>query len=329
MKIWVVVLLFIVVACSSDHTPKDLPEVKQSYILFHQELFETPIDSVPLKIPYWIEHYSPFFELFCSHVIKIGYPEEQRFTTLLQSFIADFRMQRVYNDIKQQYPYTDEINQELNQAFRYFAYYFPQWPVPNVYYYHGGFNQSIIATDSILGIGLDKYLGTNYEFYTKLALPQYMKQKMTRDFIAIDALRYYLSGFFAFPFEQDNVLSRMIYEGEIQYILKQLFPEKHDTILFGFTETQLIWCEKSERSMWRFLIDKKKLFSTDLLEIKRYTNDGPFTTTFPRESPARAAVWIGYRMVSRFMEKNPNVSLNDLIKITDYQKIVQLSEYDP
>ncbi len=329
MKIWIVVLLIIAVACSTDHIPKNLPAVNTSYISFHDELFETPIDSIPLKIPYWIEHYSPFFELFCSHVIKIGYPEEKRFSTLLQSFIADFRMQAVYNDIKQQYPNTQQINKELNQAFQYFAYYFPQWPIPDIYYYHGGFNQSIIATDSILGIGLDKYLGTHYIYYTKLALPQYMKQKMRPEYIAVDALRFYLSGLFSFPFEQDNVLSRMIYEGEIQYILKQLFPEKHDTILFGFSEKQLIWCEKSERSMWRFLIDKKKLFSTDLLEIKRYTQDGPFTTTFPRESPARAAVWLGYKIVQQYMKNSPNVSLKELIHITDYQKIIQVSAYDP
>lgn len=238
-------------------------------------------------------------------------------------------MQDVYNDIKQQHPNTDQINKELNQAFRYFAYYFPQWPVPNIYYYHGGFNQSIIASDSILGIGLDKYLGTNYKYYTKLALSQYMRQKMRSEYIAVDALRFYISGLFSFPFEQDNVLSRMIYEGQIQYILKQLFPEKHDTILFGFTEKQLIWCEKSERSMWRFLIDKKKLFSTDLLEIKRYTSDGPFTTTFPRESPARAAVWIGYKIVQQYMNNSPNTTLNQLIQINDYQKIIQISAYDP
>ncbi|MCX7862657.1 MAG: hypothetical protein N2449_06655 [Bacteroidales bacterium] len=329
MKYLCFVILLIVFSCNTEHTPKNLPNINQTFYSFHTDLFTTPLDSINSKIPWWIQHHSPFFELFCSHVIKIGFPEEKRFPVLLQSFVADFRMQKVFHDITQQYPNLEPYNKEINEAFRFLSYYFPHWTIPKVYYYHGGFNQSIIATDSILGIGLDKYLGTHYEYYSKLALPMYMRQKMTSDYIAIDALRFYISGLFPFPFEQDHVLSRMIYEGEIQYILKKIFPDKHDTLLFGFSETQLIWCEKSERSMWRFLIDKKKLFSSDLLEIKRYINDGPFTTTFPRESPARAAVWIGYRIVSQFMDKHPEISLNQLTQITDFQYIVQNSAYDP
>jgi len=81
--------------------------------------------------------------------------------------------------------------------------------------------------------------------------------------------------------------------------------------------------------MWKYLIDKKKLFNTELLEIRRYTQDAPFTTTFPRESPGRAAVWIGYKIVQRFMENNPQITINELLQIKDYQYIFQKSEYDP
>ncbi len=329
MKKFGFLLVILAVAACTNDKPKDLPGIKLTFIPFYQELFQTHPDSIPYKVPYFIEKHSPFFELFCSHVIKIGYPEEQRLNLLLQQFVSDFRMQTVFNDINKEFADLSLINKQLTNAFRYMKYYFPELLIPRVYYYHGGFNHSIIATDSIIGIGLDKYLGTTYPYYAKLGIPLYQRQKMRKEYIPVDAVRYYLTGFFSFPFEQENVLSHMIYEGEIQYLLKKFFPDTDDTLLFGFTYNQLVWCEKSERSMWQYLIDKKKLFNSDLLEIKRYTQDAPFTTTFPRESPGRAAVWLGYRIVSQFMKKNPQLTPADLIKITDYLHIVQQSEYDP
>lgn len=325
LLIFIVILAF---SCSVNE-PKNLPEIELNTYPFYKNLFETPVDSIPSQIPQLIDKYSPFFELFSSHVIKIGYPEEKRFSVLLQQFVSDYHMLNVYNEIKKQYSTTEAIDNELKKAFQHFAYYFPQWPIPKIYYYHGGFNQSIIATDSVLGIGLDKYLGKNYSYYIKLGLPAYQRNKMTAEYISIDAMRFYLSGLFPFPFEQNNVLSHMIYEGVLQYALKNIFPNKADTLLFGFTEKQLIWCKKSERSIWKYLIDKKKLFNSDLLEIKRYTQEAPFTTTLPRESPGRAAVWTGFRIVEQFMNNNPNLTLNELLKITDYHLIYQKSEYDP
>jgi len=324
-------ILVFLISCSNnnDKTPKNLPDVKIISVPFYKELFETNVDSIPTKVPAFIYRYSPFFELFCSHVINIGYPEEKRFNLLLQQFVSDFRMRNVYNEINKKFPDTKEIDYKLEKAFKYFSFYFPNLPVPKVFYYHGGFNHSIIATDSVLGIGLDKYLGQDYDYYFKLGLPQYQRSKMRKEYIPIDALRYYISGLYPFPFEQDNVFSHIIYEGEIQYVLKKIFPDESDTLLFGYSENQLQWCKKNEQNMWKYLIEKKKLFSNDLLDIKRYTQDAPFTSTFPRESPGRAAVWIGYNIVAEFMKKNKNLSLHNLLTIKDYQHIFQVSEYNP
>jgi len=331
-KKWIYVLFIVLFfnACQQDkEQPPKVKLIKLKTHLFYKDLFETPIDSVPNSIPTFIQKYSPFFELFTSNVIHIGYPEEQRCGQLLQQFVGDFRMRQVFNEIKAQFADLKPIDSELQQAFSYFAYYFPQKAIPQIYYYHGGFNQSVITTDSMVGIGLDKYLGEKYEFYLRLGLPEYQRKKMYKAYIPVDVLRYYLYGLFPFETEQDNVLAHIIYEGKIQVLLDKLLPALDDTLKFGFSSQQLVWCENSERSMWQYLIDKKMLFSTNLIDIKRYTNDGPFTTTFPRQSPARAAVWLGYRIVKQYMKKNTSLTLEELMNEKDAQKIIQYSEYNP
>lgn len=332
MKKKTIISIFIVLAlwsCQSNDKPENIQQVQLKTYSFYKDLFSLPIDSIPIEIPSMIKKYSPFFELFGSNVIHIGFPEEKRFGILLQQFVSDYHMQKVYNDIEKEFLNTKTHDDELQKAFSYFHYYLPNKPIPQIYYFHGGFNQSVITTDSLIGIGLDKYLGSNYSYYLRLGLPEYQRIKMRKEYIAIDAVRFYLYGIFPYNENQDNVLSHIIYEGKIQYVLDKCFPEVDDTIKFGFSKNQLIWCEKSERSMWQYLIDKKMLFSSDLMDIKRYTNDGPFTVNFPRQSPARAAVWLGYRIVKQYIKKNQLVTLEQLMSETDAQKIVQLSEYNP
>jgi uncharacterized protein YjaZ len=81
--------------------------------------------------------------------------------------------------------------------------------------------------------------------------------------------------------------------------------------------------------MWGFLIEKKLLFSNQRMDIVRYINDGPTTSSFPLESPARTGVWLGWQIVRKYMDKNPEITLPELMKNNDYQAILNASGYFP
>ena len=71
------------------------------------------------------------------------------------------------------------------------------------------------------------------------------------------------------------------------------------------------------------------LFSTDVMLIKKYMNDAPFTATISQESPGRLGAWIGLRIVDSYMRKNTNVTLRDLMNENNYQKMLEQSDYRP
>ena len=81
--------------------------------------------------------------------------------------------------------------------------------------------------------------------------------------------------------------------------------------------------------MWTFLVEHKLLFNTENLTIKKLTGEAPFTSLFPRESPGRADVWVGFRIVSAYMKHHNDVSLKTLMEDLDYQKILNGAKYDP
>ncbi|NJK94496.1 MAG: hypothetical protein HC905_05820 [Bacteroidales bacterium] len=42
--------------------------------------------------------------------------------------------------------------------------------------------------------------------------------------------------------------------------MKKLFPEKHDSIILGYSKSHLDWCKSNLNDMWTFLIEKKTAF---------------------------------------------------------------------
>jgi len=104
--------------------------------------------------------------------------------------------------------------------------------------------------------------------------------------------------------------------------------EKDETIM-GYSPKQLKWCEMNEASMWAWLIEHKLLFKTDYMTINKLTRDAPFTGYFSRESPGRAANWIGWQIIKNYMSRHRDVTLPDLMDSYDYREILNRSGYDP
>ena len=229
--------------------------------------------------------------------------------------------------------YTDisDLEKQFSQAWAYYRYYFPQHTLPEVYTHISGFNQSIIVDSAAIGISLDNYLGKDCIFYSMLAVPVpvYARQKMTREDIVRDALTGWLTVEFVFRPLKNDLISGMIYQGKIMYLLQQILPEEKGYRLLGFTAEQEEWCRNNEEQIWRFLIENDYLFSTQQRIMTKYLNDAPFTSGMPVESPGRAVVWTGYRIVGKYMQKKKNVSLERLMAEQDYHKILREAGYRP
>jgi hypothetical protein len=89
------------------------------------------------------------------------------------------------------------------------------------------------------------------------------------------------------------------------------------------------WCEQNEKQLWTYFIENKMLFITDSFVINKYINDAPFTSGFSQESPGRAVVWLGYRIISSYVKNNKNITLQQLMERRDYQNIFNKSRYRP
>ncbi len=298
-----------------------------------KDLFGTDPEKIPSGVPELKKRYGSFLQLF-SYVINTGDVNEPSFGDLLVRFCTDKLNNEVYAEVMQLYPDVEKIQKDLEDAFRHYLWYFPGKKVPAIFTCITGFNRSIITVtgELVLGIGLDGYLGKDYKNYPRLEIYDYIAARMNSWNIVPDCIYAWGStewDFGTMNYSSDNVLSEMIHEGKLKYFEKCMLPEIRDTLLFGFTTDQMRFCLDNESQMWQYLIEHDLLFSSDQMIIRKLTGEAPFTSYFTNESPGRAAIWIGFRIVESYMTKNKNADLEGLMKNTDFQEILRTARYNP
>jgi hypothetical protein len=296
-----------------------------------KDLFSLNPNEIIKTVPDLKNKYGDFLQLF-SYVINTGDISDPSFGDLLVRFCTDKLNNEVYQSVLNLYPDISLIERDLKEAFRHYLYYFPDRNVPAVYTCTAGFNNSIITGDSVLGIGLDRYLGATCDYYRRLEIYKYLADRMTPENIVPDCIYGWGAtewDFATLTYSADNVLSEIIHEGKIKYFEKSMLPEVADEIIFGFTQDQYKFCRNNESQMWQYLIEKNLLFSTDKFTIRKLTGEAPFTSYFTNESPGRAAVWLGFRIVESYMTKNSGIALENLMRDTDIQLILERAKYNP
>lgn len=270
-----------------------------------------------------------FFDIFCQRIIRIPAVNDSVIAFNLSRFISDREVKAVYDSMQKVYQDVSQLLVQLDGAFHRYKYYFPGKKAPHIYFFISAFNYAIITADSILGIGLDMFLGSSSMYYPSLGFPRYMYGKLSREYIPVESVKAWYQKEYPPDSVKNELLSQMIYYGKMQYYIDCMVPAAHDTLQTGYTEKQLRWCQENESSIWAFMIEKQMLYNTSVSEYIKFINDGPGTSGFPDEAPAKIGVWIGSRIVESYMIKNESTTLPQLLQMNDAQRILEESKYKP
>jgi len=334
-KLFTILLLalFFTCSCKKSHYKVNTSSIKVDIKIkrLEKDLFSLDPGQVIPAVPGLKQKYGEFLQLF-SFVINTGDINEPSFGDFLLRFCSDKQNSDVYALTMEKFPEVTFIESGLEDAFKHYLYYFPGKVVPEVNTCITGFNNSIITGDSLLGIGLDRYLGVDCEYYPRLNIARYLTARMTPENIVPDCIYGWAVSewdFSLLKYPDENLLSGMIHEGKLRYFEKCMLPDTPDSTIFGFTPDQMKFCQESEPVMWQYLIENNLLFTTDQFTIRKLTGEAPFTSYFSKESPGKAAVWLGFRIVEAYMINNQSVKLEDMIRNTDVQEILGKAKYSP
>lgn len=323
-------LMLLVASCSEKNrfeidTNKDRVHVKIQR--FDKDLLS--IDSTNLKssVDSLYAHYPKFLPIFASEVLDTIASDTVAIRNMFYNFVTDPAFTQVNKKTLQTFADVSDIEKKISDAYTYLRFYFPEMRLPEIYFFVSGFNQSIIMTPGMIAIGADLYLGSDFPAYKELTY-KYISDNMRRECLATDLVSALLSN----TFRMDNeitLLDNMLLKGKVLYLMSVIMPTETQEGLMGYTTEQIKWCKAHERQIWATMIDKKHLFSPDLTLIYKYVNDAPFTSPISQESPGRVGSWLGWQIVQSYMRNNKEVSLHDMMMDTNYDRIIQKSDYRP
>ena len=85
---------------------------------------------------------------------------------------------------------------------------------------------------------------------------------------------------------------------------------------------------KAKKNIWSFFVQNDMLFNTDPNLTRDYMSDGPNTPALGTSSPGNIGQFTGWQIVKKWMDKNPTVSLEELMKKKP-RDIFNESKYKP
>jgi len=331
MSIFLWGFLFLITGCTGDNLDVDVSDIKADVELerFDIRLFEVSPDSAGSAIGSIYSDYGDFFDVFNVHVINIGTASEKHYSSYLSMFINDPLNREVFEYTGEVFRDMDGINAVLSDGFKHYLYYHPDSLLPRLVGYVSRFNQGLFTVGPFVGVGLDHYLGVECPYYKQMGTPQYLVRNKLPERIPFDVMLAWATQIYPYNDSIDNVLNRMIHKGMLFWFVEAMYPGTEDQLRMGFSDDQMHWCRNNEKQMWTLLVEEKLLFSTDQMTIRKLTEEAPYTQYFTVEAPGRAAVWQGLQIVRSFVERNPHLSLNQVMTWRDYQELLRLSKYNP
>jgi len=329
----VILILSFCASCHRDIYNVNVSDIKLNISVkrLEQDLFKMSPGHITDSIGWFRTKYDGFMKYF-GYVINIGEQSDSSWKSGLVNFCTDKQNNEIYLATDAVFHSFSTTAVGITDAFRHYSHYFPSKKIPGVFTCITGFNNSIIIGDSVLAIGLDRYLGPESKFYPQLGLYKYQIARMKPENIVPDCMYAWASSEWNFKdmhYVQDNVLADIIHEGKLLFFVKCMLPQISDDLIFGFTPGQLDFCKKNEGKMWMYIVENNLLFSRDQLTRKKLTGEAPFTSYFSTESPGRAAAWTGFRIVESYMSHNRDITLEKLMTDTDIQSIFENAKYRP
>jgi hypothetical protein len=291
-----------------------------------QDLFHASPEEMPgAALKAYAEH-GEFFQIYIEDILQGSPVDDPQLPLVLNAFVTDPDWASVQLAVDSVLGDLEPQRRDMEDAFKRLHVLFPDSLIPRVVAFNSGFNFGIFPTDSVLGFGVEWFIGKDHPVIGYLApeaFPQYVKDRMMPDMLAPSAVKGWLLVHYTRDIAGSDLLTNLVETGKVLALLDALMPGTDAHLKYAFSPEQLAWCMANEQLIWKDIVSKDQLFSKRTDDIARLMNDGPFTNGFPRESPGHIGEWIGHRMVQAYLNEHPEVSFAELLAMDDPKVILQ------
>lgn len=187
----------------------------------------------------------------------------------------------------------------------------PGVAVPHFFAVISPFNQSVIVADTIVFVGLNHYLGTDYPAYGYF--PDFIRGRKVPARLPVDVAEAVVRVNRPFtPSGNPTLLQAMLYEGAVAAAVGRLTGMEAEEAA-GFDSAQRGYLASHEDEIWRLMAERQWLYSSDPAVLRGFISLSPATTLLSPDTPGAAGRWVGTRIVGAYLKSHPEASVADLL----------------
>lgn len=313
----IILLLVLLVSFSCEQESKskiDTSNIKIDVKVdrFEQKFFNTTAETLP-KLKNEYPYLFPVYNSDSIWLQKINDIEEVELFNKTQEVFRDFEKQKT----------------EIEDLFKHVKYYHKNFTAPKIITLVTDldYESKIIYADSLLFVSLDMYLGKENPVY--LDFPDYISQNFDKSQLVVDIAKEISKNYFGTS-KKRQFIDAIIDEGKRQFLIESYLPEYSKASLIGYSPEEFDWAVANESQIWKYFIENELLYSSDVNLRTRFIDKAPFSKFFidiDKESPGRIGVWLGWQIVTSYMNNN-NVTLQQLLN-ANADEIFKNSKYKP
>lgn len=329
---FVIVLTIFCSSCKNDPLDVDVSkvEVNLNFINADSMLYNST-DSRRILLNRNFKQSFPDLYLFTFEKgLKIRTNVDTMYVNQLTIFYKDPYIKELEIELQRNFKTLSSEKQEIKDAMKHLKFHFKKMNSPkNVVFFNSLFSYNTLATNTDIGVGLEWYLGPEHKLIKKSSIQglyDYMKVGMDRKYLVRDVVYQWVYAQIHAPTDA-KFAEDMVSWGKLLYCIEAALPEKDKAIILRYSPEKMKWAEENEKNIWKYFVEQKLLFKSDELLKLGYFNEAPFTKGLPKESPDRLGQYIGWKMVRNYMEQNPDLPLEKLLKVP-FAQIMQTYKID-
>ncbi len=328
--------------CNNNKHNADIRNVtiQLETIRFEKEFFQIDTLNLDQGLNQLKEKHPDFLNDFLLKILGLEGTDTTQWSFMIKKFIHDYKP--IYDSTLLIDDAIKKVSSDLNTSFRYVKFYFPDYKLPETfitfvgpidafaYAETGGSGE--ILTSRAIGAGLQLHLGAQSSIYKTAAgmqlYPEYISQKFDVNQIPVNSIRIVIDDILPPLLRGGNLLDILVDHGKRMYLMDLFLPDVSEPKKLGYTEAQLKAVKENEGFVWNYFTENSLLYENDLLKIRSFVNDGPSTAEFGLGSPGFISLFIGKKMIEKYMDKNPETDLKKLLSLPS-SEILKGSAYKP
>lgn len=245
-----------------------------------------------------------------------------------QVFNLTQHLDSLRNDVDRKFTDARSLEEKFEEAFRHMKYYYPTTKVPKVQTMVTGFYRDIYYSDSLIVIGLDYFVGDDAQFKPD-NVPAYIARRFSPEYIVPATFMFIADQYNQIEFSDQSLLNDMVTAGKIYYFIQSMVPCVDERVIIGFSAEEMMEVNKNQDIVWANFIQNQLLYETSHMLKNKFMSERPNVYEIGEKCPGRIGAWVGWEIVKAYMDKNPKVTLQELMKEKDAKKIFMLSKYRP